>query len=43
MADFKNGLNSFLGSPDYPEDIEEEVENVEVDGDGCEDVLLQGD
>ena len=43
MADFKNGPNSFLGSPDYPEDIEEDVENVEVDGDGCEDVLLRGD
>ena len=43
MADFKNGPNSFLGSPDYPEDIEEDVENVEVDCDGCEDVLLRGD
>ena len=43
MADFKNGFDSFLGSPDDAEDVEEDVENVEVDGDGCEDVLLGGD
>ena len=43
MADFKNGFDSFLGSPDDPEDVEEDVENVEVDGDGREDVLLRGD
>ena len=43
MGDFKNGFDSFLGSPDYPEDVKEDVENVEVDGDGGEDVLLRGD
>ena len=43
MGDFKNGFDSFLGSPDYPEDVKEDVENVEVDGDGGEDVLLGGD
>merc|ERR1719225_1734602 len=43
MADLKNESDSFLGSPDDPEDVEEDVENVEVDGDGCEDVLLRGD
>ena len=43
MGDFKNGFDSFLGSPDYPEDVKEDVENVEVDGDGREDVLLRGD
>ena len=30
-------------SCDKFENVEEEVENVEVDGDGCEDVLLRGD
>ena len=43
MADFKNGFDSFLRSPNNPKDVEEDVENVEVDGDGCEDVLLRGD
>ena len=43
MADFTNGFDSFLCSPDYPEDVKEDVENVEVDGDGGEDVLLRGD
>jgi FtsH-binding integral membrane protein len=31
MADFKNGLDSFLGSPDYPEDVKKDVENVDVE------------
>merc|ERR1712113_799304 len=43
MADFKNGFDSFLRSPNNPKDVEEDVENVEVDGDGCENVLLGGD
>ena len=43
MADFKNGFDSFLRSPNNAKDVEEDVENVEVDGDGCEDVLLRGD
>ena len=47
MADLekekKRDLASFLCRPNNSENVEEDVEDVEVDGDGGKDVLLGGD